>query len=330
MRSGAIRTLVVSDAEALAEQPYVDSVTPAVQSSGTLRFSNIAANGTVYGVGEQYFRVRGLKLAEGRLFDASDVKAYAQSVVIDDNTARTLFPNRATSPLGQVILIGDVPAKIVGVLQKSSGGFGPGAGGDSLSVYLPYTSLQARLLGETNLRSVTVRIRDDTDSQVAQSAVTDLLTRRHGTQDFVIVNTDQIRQTITSTTETMTVLIAAIAVISLIVGGIGVMNIMLVSVTERTGEIGVRIAVGARQSDVLQQFLVEAVLVCLLGGTVGVLLALAFGAVFSMFPSSFTLAFSPLSILAAFACSTLIGVVFGYLPARNAARLDPVVALARD
>ncbi|MBX3484717.1 MacB family efflux pump subunit [Phenylobacterium sp.] len=330
MRSGAVRTLVVSDAEALAQQPYVDSVTPAVQSSGTLRFGNVAATGTVYGVGEQYFRVRGLKLAEGRLFDASDVKAYAQSVVIDDNTLKTLFPGRTTAPLGEVILIGDMPARIVGVLQKSSGGIGPGAGGDSLSVYLPYTSLQARLLGETNLRSITVRVRDDTDSQVAQSAVTDLLSRRHGTQDFFIVNTDQIRQTITSTTETMTVLIAAIAVISLIVGGIGVMNIMLVSVTERTGEIGVRIAVGARQSDVLQQFLVEAVLVCLLGGTIGVVLALAFGVVFSLFPSGFTLAFSPLSILAAFACSTLIGVVFGYLPARNAARLDPVVALARD
>ncbi|PZQ57367.1 MAG: macrolide ABC transporter permease/ATP-binding protein MacB [Phenylobacterium zucineum] len=330
MRSGAIRTLVVADAEALAQQPYVDSVTPAVQSSGTLRAGNVAATGTIYGVGEQYFRVRGLKLAQGRLFDATDVGAYAQSAVIDDNTLRTLFPNRTTTPLGEVILAGGVPARIVGVLEKSSGGFGPGGGSDSLSVYLPYTSLQARLLGETNLRSITVRVRDDTDSQVAQSAVTDLLSRRHGSQDFFIINTDQIRQTITSTTETMTVLIAAIAVISLIVGGIGVMNIMLVSVTERTGEIGVRIAVGARQSDVLQQFLVEAVLVCLLGGTIGVLLALAFGAIFALFPSSFTLAFSPLSILAAFACSTLIGVVFGYLPARNAARLDPVVALARD
>ena len=144
-----------------------------------------------------------------------------------------------------------------------------------------------------------------------------------------MLNTDSIRQTIEATTQTMTLLISSIAVIALLVGGIGVMNIMLVSVTERTGEIGVRMAVGARQSDIQQQFLIEAVLVCLIGGVLGILAALGFGAVFARFSKDFTLVFSANAMLAAFACSTLIGVVFGFLPARSAARLDPVEALAR-
>jgi macrolide transport system ATP-binding/permease protein len=162
------------------------------------------------------------------------------------------------------------------------------------------------------------------------SAVTRLLAQRHGTKDFFILNTDDIRWTITSATDTLTLLIAAIAVISLVVGGIGVMNIMLVSVSERIGEIGVRVAVGARQGDILQQFLIEAVLVCLIGGVLGIAAALAFGAGFAALETSFSLIYSPASIVAAVVCATVIGVVFGYLPARNAARLDPVVALSRD
>ena len=143
------------------------------------------------------------------------------------------------------------------------------------------------------------------------------------------LNTDDIRQTITATTQALTLLIASIAVISLVVGGIGVMNIMLVSVSERVSEIGVRMAVGARAGDILQQFLIEAVLVCLIGGFLGVAAALAFGYIFSLMSTTFTLIYSPASIVAAFLSSTLIGVVFGYLPARNASRLDPVVALSK-
>ncbi|MCI3131592.1 MacB family efflux pump subunit [Phenylobacterium aquaticum] len=328
MRSGKIRTLVVSDADALAQQPYVDSVTPTVQTSVTLRFGNIAATGQVSGVGDQYFRVKGMKIASGQFFDRDSVRRYSQDAVIDQNTYNTLFKVNGVEPIGQVILAGDVPVRVVGVIQKQGSSFG--GGGENLSVYLPYTTVQARMLGTTTLRSVTVRMNDATSSDIAQTAVTRLLTQRHGSQDFFIVNTDDIRQTITATTQTMTLLIAAIAVISLVVGGIGVMNIMLVSVTERTGEIGVRMAVGARQSDILQQFLIEAVLVCIIGGTLGVLAALGFGAAFQAFGSTFKLVFSVSSIIAAFACSTLIGVVFGYLPARSAARLDPVAALARD
>ena len=157
-----------------------------------------------------------------------------------------------------------------------------------------------------------------------------MLAQRHGTTDFFLFNTDSIRKTVEQTTGAITLLISAIAFISLLVGGIGVMNIMLVSVTERTREIGVRMAVGARQSDIRQQFLIEAVLVCLLGGVLGIGLALLLGSMIGRFASDFQVLFSTASIIAAFACSTLIGVAFGFLPARNAAQLDPVEALARE
>ncbi len=328
IRSGAINTLKVPDADAMAKLPYVDSVTPIVQTSVTLRYGPLAATAQVSGVGDQYFRVRGLSLAQGRFFDADAVASYAAEVVIDQNTQATLFAGHTGSPLGQIILLGSVPARVIGIIQTTGSSFGGNP--DSLNVYMPYSAVNARMLGTTTLRSVTVRVKDGTDPAIAQKLVTQFLTLRHGSQDFFIINTDQIRQTITATTFTLTLLISAIAVISLIVGGIGVMNIMLVSVTERTGEIGVRMAVGARQRDILEQFLIEAVLVCFTGGFLGIALALVFGAIFAVFVKDFTLIYSPISIVLAFGCSTLIGIVFGFMPARNAARLDPVNALMRD
>ncbi|MBE0532196.1 MAG: MacB family efflux pump subunit [Rhodospirillales bacterium] len=327
MRSGKIRTLVVSDADALARQPYVAAVTPTVSTSSTVRFGSKEANALVNGVGEQYFKAKGATLADGRFFDADGLRTRAQDVVIDENTRKTLFAGLNGSPVGRVILVGTVPCRVVGVIQPQQGGFGSS---ENLSLYLPYTTVQTRFLGDSSLRSITVRVSDDTSTDLAEQAVAQFLTRRHGTKDFFILNTDDIRQAITSTTQTMTLLIAAIAVISLVVGGIGVMNIMLVSVSERINEIGVRMAVGARQSDILQQFLIEAVLVCLIGGLFGIGFALGFGMIFSALDSGFSLVYSMTSIIAAFLCSSLIGVVFGYLPARNASRLEPVAALSRD
>ena len=326
-RSGKITTLVASDAEALARQSYVAAVTPTVSASKTLRVGSLEASALVNGVGEQYFAARGTKLAEGSFFDARSVRTRATDVVIDENTLKTLFANSPTSPVGQVLLIGNVPARIVGVTQPQQGGFGSS---QNLSVYLPYTTVQTRLLGNMSLRSITVRVADDVDTSLAEQDVTRFLTLRHGSQDFFILNTDDIRQTITSTTQMLTLLIAAIAVISLVVGGIGVMNIMLVSVSERVSEIGVRMAVGARQSDILQQFLIEAVLVCLVGGLCGIGAAFGIGQLVKLISSDFVLIYSTTSIVAACVCSTLIGVVFGFLPARNASQLDPVVALSRD
>ena len=326
-RSGKITTLVVADADQLARQPYVAAVTPTVSTSSTVRFAGKEASALVNGVGAQYFAARGVKLADGRFFDAESVRTRAQDVVIDENTLETLFADRAESPVGAVILIGDVPSRVVGVTEPQQSGFGSS---QNLSVYLPYTTVQTRFLGSRSLRSITVRVADDVDTGLAEEAVTTFLIQRHGTKDFFILNTDDIRETITATTQTLALLIAAIAVISLIVGGIGVMNIMLVSVSERVGEIGVRMAVGARRSDILQQFLTEAVLVCLIGGLLGIAAALALGFAFDALGASFSFVYSPLSIVAAFLCSTLIGVVFGYLPARNASRLDPVAALSRS
>jgi macrolide transport system ATP-binding/permease protein len=325
-RAARVRTLVPGDAAALAEQSYVDSVTPSVSSSATLRYGNIAVSGTINGVGEQYFRVRGVQLAAGRTFDEDSVASLAQEVVIDDNTRKQLFP-RNPNPVGEVILLGQVPCRVVGVAKRSESAFG---NSEALNVWIPYTAAMSRVTGQSHLRSITVRISDEVSAEAAEQGVNRLLLQRHGVQDFFVLNTNTIRQTIESTTQTMTLLISAIALISLIVGGIGVMNIMLVSVTERTREIGVRMAVGARQADIRQQFLIEAVLVCLMGGVLGIGLSQLVGWGFDKSGSSFTLVYSTLSMVAAFVCSTLIGVIFGFLPANNAAKLNPVDALSRE
>jgi macrolide transport system ATP-binding/permease protein len=326
-RSGKIKTLVVGDADALKQLTYVAAVTPTVSTSSTVRFGIKEASALVNGVGDQYFAAKGSKLIEGRFFDAGDVRAIAQNAVIDKTTASSMFDGSGLDPVGQIILVGKTPIRVIGVIAAQQGGFG---GSDNLSVYLPYTSVQARFLGNMSLRSITVRVSDDTTSAIAEGAITKFLERRHAAQDFFLLNTDDIRQTITATTETLTLLVAAIAVISLLVGGIGVMNIMLVSVSERVAEIGVRMAVGARRKDILQQFLIEAVLVCALGGALGIAAAMSFGAVFNAVSSNFTLIYSDGSIALALSCSCLIGLVFGFMPARNASLLDPVAALARD
>ncbi len=324
--AGKIRTLVPADAEALANQPYVDSVTPTVSTSVTVKRAAVAVNASVIGAGADVFRARGLELAQGHLFDARDVTGYSQNVVIDSNAARSLFPDRV-NPVGQVILLGTMPARVVGV-TKPENSFGRAV--DTLTIYAPYTTVLGRMLGRPNVDGITVRISDDVDPGNVEAAISRFIERRHGAKDFFLTNSATIRETIEATTRTLTLLISSVAVISLIVGGIGVMNIMLVSVTERTKEIGVRVAVGARRSDILSQFLIEAVLVCLVGGLIGVMLALGIGALFNLLSPDFKMIFSFGSIIIAFACSTMIGVVFGFLPARNAANLDSIEALARD
>ena len=324
--AATIQTLRPEDAEALATQSFVDSATPNVSTSVTSRYGNKSASAQVNGAGAQYFQVKGMKIAEGRFFDDAAVRRLDQIVVIDQNTRETFFPND-TPAVGAIVLLGNVPMRVVGVTKEQSGGFGSS---NSLRVWVPYTTALSRMLGQTHVTSITVRVADDTAISAAESAITRLLTLRHGTKDFYLNNTADIRKTIEQTTQTMTLLIGAIAPIALVVGGIGVMNIMLVSVTERTREIGVRVAVGARRADIMQQFLIEAVLVCLLGGALGVLLALSIGWGAEMAAVSIPLIFSKGSMIAAFVCSSLIGVLFGFLPARNAARLDPVEALARE
>lgn len=326
-RNGAIRTLVQADAAALAAEPFADSVTPQVSANSQVRYRSVAATGQIQGVGPDYFRVNNRNFVEGVSFDATGVSDLSQEAVIDTKARDTLF-TEGEDAVGQVILIGNVPVRIIGVVAASTNNFGPQS--NSLSVWIPYTTAMSRILGQSWLSSITVRVADDADVTEAQTAIQTLMEQRHGTTDFSLQNTDTIRETIQSTTQTLTLLISAIAVISLIVGGIGVMNIMLVSVRERTREIGVRMAVGARQGDIMLQFLIEAVMVCLIGGTVGVLMSFGIGYGVGKAVSGLTFIYSPTTVIAAFISSTLIGVAFGFMPARSAAKLDPVVALASE
>ena len=325
--AGRIRTLVPADARSLGQLAYVDSVSPNVSAGRTLRRSNTEKTATINGVSDQFFRARGYEIDEGAFFDRDSILRQTQDAVIDPNTLNAFF-TAGENPIGQIILIGTVPVRVIGVTVKKDLPYGAP---DALNVWLPYTTVMGRIMGTNYLRSITVRISDTVDSAAAEQGITQLMVQRHGVQDFFTMSSDSIKQTVEKTTQTMTLLISAIALISLVVGGIGVMNIMLVSVTERTQEIGVRMAVGARQGDILQQFLIEAVLVCLIGGVLGIALSLLIGWLFDYVGGgAFRMQFSIVSIIAAFACSTLIGVLFGFLPARRAAQLDPVDALSRQ
>ena len=320
--------LTPQDAQAVADQPYVLSVSPQLNSNMNVRYRNIQEAASISGVGKDYLDVSGEKLALGQGFDEQSILRRTQDIIIDNNANKTFFPDNA-NPIGEVLLIGSVPGRVIGVLEPNDGGFSRSV--DTPTLYMPYTTMMSRLIGSAYIESFVALIDNNISSAAAESAIAELMTSRHGTDDFRIRNSDSIRQTIESTTAAMTLLISSIAIISLIVGGIGVMNIMLVSVTERTNEIGVRMAVGARQSDIMQQFLIEAVLVCILGGLLGIGLAFAIGELINRVGGdSFKVIYSSTSIIAAFVCSTLIGVVFGFLPARNAAKLDPVEALSRD
>ena len=325
-RSGRIKTLTVADGQAIGQLSYVQNVTPTSTTGGTLTYRNIDLTASAYGVGEQYFSVRGLKLAQGRLFDANDVRDNAQVVVIDNNTVEKLF-GTPKNALGKVILLKKRPLTVIGTLEKDTNSF---SNSDSLTLYMPYTTLMHQISGNKFVSNITVKIKDNVNSQTAEKGIKELLLARHGTEDFFTHNSDSIKQTVESTTGVMRLLISSIATISLIVGGIGVMNIMLVSVTERTREIGVRMAIGARQSNILQQFLIEAILLCIIGGITGVLLSLGIGALFNTLISDFPMSFSTTSIIGAVATSTAIGVLFGYMPAKNASKLNPIDALAHD
>ncbi|MBG0867241.1 MacB family efflux pump subunit [Burkholderia sp. 9779_493] len=325
-RADTIQTLVPADVVALAEQPYVDSATPETSRTLLLRFRNVNVNALVSGVGERYFQARGMRFALGVAFDDDAVRRQAQVAVIDQNTRRKLF-GATRNPVGEVILVDNVPCVVIGVTADKKSAFGSVK---SLNVWVPYTTASGRLFGQRHLDSITVRVRDGQPSAAAEKSLEKLMIQRHGRKDFFTYNMDSVVKTVEKTGQSLTLLLSLIAVISLVVGGIGVMNIMLVSVTERTREIGIRMAVGARQSDILQQFLVEAVLVCLLGGTIGIALSFGLGALFSMFVAQWKMVFSAGAIVTAFVCSTLTGVIFGFMPARNASRLDPIDALARD
>ncbi|PWQ86568.1 macrolide ABC transporter permease/ATP-binding protein MacB [Stenotrophomonas maltophilia] len=321
-RSAEIETLVVDDADHLAALSYVDSVSPNLSGSVAALQGNRRANTQVLGVGADLPRVRGLRLRAGRFFTDAEVEAHRAVGVVDQKAAKVLFNG---NPIGVTVLLGGMPVEVIGVVGPNAF-----AGGATPTVYVPYTSASSRLLGSQRLESITVRVRDDVPTTAAEASLGAELQRLHGRRDFFIYNADQIRKAVMKSSQTMAALVSAIAAVALVVGGVGVMNIMLVSVKERVREIGVRLAVGARQGDILRQFLIEAVLICLFGGALGVLFALAVGALSSLLSLGVPFLFTPGPVLAALACSSAIGLGFGYFPARSAAQLDPIQALAAE
>lgn len=325
MLSGKVKTLSISDANMLAKQSFLDSVTPNTSTSGVLTYENISLSASLKGGGVGSFDVNGLKLEEGRIYDDDEVLNSDSVALIDQNTKNSIFKN--DDPIGKIILFNKKPLRIIGVLQKDDFKMGDSS---TLKIYAPYTTVLNKVTGDKFISSVTAKVNEGVNAQIAEKTLTELLEIKHGKKDFFTRNSDSIKQTIEETISTMRLLISSIAVVSLVVGGIGVMNIMLVSVTERTKEIGIKMAIGARQSNILQQFLIEAVLLCLIGGAIGIILSYAIGYIFNNFLNGFSMIFSNGSIVLALVTSMAIGIIFGYMPAKNASKLNPIDALSRE
>lgn len=324
MRANNVKSLSISDAMLIEKQSYVMSVTPNKFTNGTLTFRNLSFTASLRGGNEQSINVNGLELEYGKFLDKNDVIYNKSVVVIDANTKNSFFPN--IDPIGKILLFNNQPLKIIGVLKPNDNFSSP----ETLRIYAPYTTVINKITGDRNINSITVRIKDDINMLLAQTAITELILAKHTKRDFFTINSDSIRKTVESATTTMRILIVAIAIISLVVGGVGVMNIMLVSVTERTKEIGLKMAIGAKSLDILMQFLIEAVFICVIGAFLGLLLSFIIGFIFVYFVSSFSVEYSVVSILVALISSMFIGIIFGFMPAKNASNLNPIDALSRQ
>ncbi|CUU76209.1 macrolide-specific ABC-type efflux carrier [Campylobacter hyointestinalis subsp. hyointestinalis] len=319
-----IKKFTLDDAELLSKLEFVDYATPTVSQSGLLVYANQNANANLRAGSENYLKITGVKVILGRDFSSDDIKNSESVIIIDTDVKSSFFGQN--DPIGKTILFNKKPFKIIGVAKKDEGAFGS----ENLTVYMPYSTAVNKITGDRNLRSITVKLKSNVNAQLAESTIKEVMSVKRGDSDFYTRNSDTIMQTIKSTTDAMSLLISGIALISLMVGGIGVMNIMLVSVFERTKEIGIRMAIGAKSKDIMIQFLIEAILLCAIGGAIGVGLAYLIGYLFNMFGASFKMIFSTSSIFIALGVSSLIGIIFGYMPARNAAKLNPIDALSRE
>ena len=321
-----VATLVLADVQAIdTEVSNVLAAVPEQQSNATLRHEGTDYSSSIMGTSAKYPLARQWNVAQGTFFTPEDEANYATVAVLGKTVARALF-GEDRSPLGEYVLINNLIFQVIGVMTER--GASPTGQDQDDVVLVPYQTSQLRLSGQRYLRNVTVAVNDVERIDETQADVESLLAARHGAVDFQIRNMASIIDTVTETQNTMTILLGSIAAISLLVGGIGVMNIMLVSVTERTREIGIRMATGARTRNILQQFLIEALVVSALGGLIGVACGMGTAAIIGSFGSP--IQYSLLPILLAFGCSFATGLVFGYLPARKASRLDPVIALASE
>lgn len=325
LRHGSYKSLEMSDVNLLLSQTYIDSVTPNASTTGITTYKNLSFNAVLNGGSEQSFLVRGISLKEGRMINKNDIKNNSSVAIIDENSVNLLF--KKENAIGKIIIFNNKPFKIIGISKDET----YREKGTTLEIWTAYSTLINKITGDKNVRSITLKVKDNIDMELAEKSVIKLLEKKRGTRNFFVRNSDTLKKTIESTTSTLTLFILAIALISLIVGGIGVMNIMLVSVTERTREIGIRMAIGAKRSNILSQFLIEAVFLCIIGGILGVLLSFGIGYVFNeLIKEEFAMKFSTNSIILAIISSSLIGIVFGFIPARNASKLNPIQALSRE
>jgi putative ABC transport system permease protein len=325
---GGAGTLKIEDAEAIRrEVPSVIAVSEEVPSTAQIAAGNQNWFTRVMGESPDYFDIRQWPLAEGAPFTAQDVRSANKVCVIGQTTATQVFGN--DNPVGQILRIKNVPFIVSGVLTPKGLSI-QGTDQDDV-VVMPYTSAMKRVAGGTTLRNINVQVANATDLEPAQQQITSLLRQRHNIRagrddDFTVRNQQEIAEAATATADVMAGLLGAIAGVSLVVGGIGIMNIMLVSVTERTREIGTRMAVGAHGRDILTQFLIEAVSLSSVGGLLGIILGIVASKILSAIKHWPSL-ISPGSIVLAFLFSAAVGIFFGFYPARKAAALDPIEAL---
>ena len=328
MGQGAVTTLTAADADAIAQVPGVRAVSPGVSTRAQIIGPAGNWQTRVEGVGASFADIRSWDVSPGGFFTEEDVERAARVVVIGAMVRDQVF-GANSNPVGEIIRVNNQPFRVMGVLErKGQSAFGQD---QDDTIIAPFTAVQKRLQGTTHLSSILVAAGSDTSVSQLTAAVSDVLRARHqirggDTDDFSVRSPEEMARVLSSTTDTMAYLLASVAAISLIVGGIGIMNIMLVSVTERTREIGLRRALGAKRMDVLRQFVAEALSLSLGGGTMGVALGIGSAYVLSAV-LNWTTAISPVAIAMSFGFSALVGVVFGYVPARRAAALMPTEAL---
>ncbi|RKO65405.1 macrolide ABC transporter permease/ATP-binding protein MacB [Campylobacter sp. P255] len=329
IRSGRT-TLNLSDLKTLDSLPYLEAVEAEIGRVGVVTYKNNSLQARIRGVGPNHLKLSGSVMVDGRFINDEDIKDNANICIVDENTLRILFDNiSAKDVLGKSIIFNKQPLIVVGVSKEvDKDDFG--ADENTVKIFTPYSTLMNKITGDKRIRVIVTKVKDEVEPSLAEEAIVKILEIKRGKKDFFTVNLDKIKQKIEENTATLTLLISSIAVVSLIVGGIGVMNIMLVSVSERTREIGVRMAIGARKEDILMQFLIEAVLICSLGAILGVMLSFVVIEVFNSLKIGFTMILSLDSVFLGLLSSVVIGIVFGFFPAKNAANLNPISALSKE
>ena len=333
--ASSMETLKQADYQSIKEDcNYISAISPTVNSSGQWIYGNNNTQSSIYGVNQDYLSIRQLKVADGEMFTDTDIKAAAKVCILGQTVVDYLFPD-GSDPIGKVVRFNSIPFRVVGVLQKK-GYNSMGMDQDDL-VLAPYTTVMKRILAQTYLGGIVCSAITEEASQPAQDQISEILRRNQKLKDatetteadeddFNIRSQEEISSMMNSTMSTITILLGSVAGISLLVGGIGIMNIMYVSVTERTREIGLRMSVGARGIDILNQFLIEAILLSVTGGIIGVILGVSLSLSLNAFLHIAT-QIEPWSIIMSFAVCTFTGVFFGWYPAKKAARLDPIEAI---